>query len=303
MISNDIILAHIKVLSGNNFEDFTNKLLTLIYEDFQPVKAAGSNGDFGNDGYCYKIKYYFASYAPEKYEKTKTINKIESDFNRAKENWDITKWIFITKENLNADIHKYLETLRLKNNKILIENWGSNKIIELIQKQTPENISKLLNFPYDSQIQMNDKLSEILSLSKKYSQNKLEFSTLNEIIRNIEYLESEEFIDDKKLIEIDTKIEKNKLSNEFKEIMYEEMQKVNQIDKFLKSEIISQKRIKNFVKVLKFKYKKLKDVNYNSNMIFNSMVEELSNNKDENYMAGVISIICYFFSMCVIFEK
>lgn len=297
MIDENIIFSYLDNKFENEFQIFCNKLFIKLYKDFQPVRAGGRNGDLGNDGYRTEARVFLACYAPKRYELEKTKSKIDSDIERVKSEWsDIKEWIFVTKEDLTADALRHIED---KNENMILKNYGRTKLLNLIQKLEDKEICDLINYPYQE-------ILELYSERKRISKNKISFEVLNDIILHIEENEQDLDkidIDDKEVIEIKDKISRNNLSEDFKNMISDEMKSIQQIKKFIESESIHQRRIKRFIKILKLEYINLKSNISISDEIFYQLVEKFTNNDSGEYKAGVVSVICYFFSICVIFEK
>jgi len=98
----------------NSFEDFVVNLYKIQYPNLVGVKPQGSKGDGANDGYL-TGKLLLQVYAPEKIEAKKAIEKIEHDFQRAKdENWVFNQWHFIINDkfkNIHRDIHHKIDQM------------------------------------------------------------------------------------------------------------------------------------------------------------------------------------------------
>ncbi|MEZ8097167.1 ABC-three component system protein [Photobacterium swingsii] len=111
------------------YEDFFCEIMEALYSDnFQLVKAAGSDGDGKADGYLIPEKCVFQSYAPSSgFQKTKLLNKIEGDFNGAKNKWgeEMQKWVFVHSE--SEGLPKYaldlITKLQSENPAIEIKSW------------------------------------------------------------------------------------------------------------------------------------------------------------------------------------
>jgi hypothetical protein len=113
-----------------SYEDLFCQLMEKRHsQNFQLVKAAGSDGDGKADGYLSVEKVVFQSYAPSSgFAKTKLLKKIDDDFHGAKAKWkeQMKKWIFI--HNSWEGLPKYaldlLSKLREESPEIEIEAWG-----------------------------------------------------------------------------------------------------------------------------------------------------------------------------------
>ncbi|WP_275100172.1 ABC-three component system protein [Sedimenticola hydrogenitrophicus] len=95
----DRIELALRKKSEQEYEDLFNRIMQAIHsEDFLPVKAAGSEGDWKSDGYLAPDNHVFQSYAPSSgFEKRKLIGKIDSDLPGAVEKWGdkMGEWTFV----------------------------------------------------------------------------------------------------------------------------------------------------------------------------------------------------------------
>jgi hypothetical protein len=129
------------------YEDFFCEVMKLKYSnDFQLIKAAGSDGDGKADGYLISEKCVYQSYAPSSgFKKSNLLKKIEGDFNGAVEKWGdhLRKWVFL--HNSQEGLPKYGLDLILKlrdENKIIeiTPPWGPSKIKEIILSLSVEKL-------------------------------------------------------------------------------------------------------------------------------------------------------------------
>lgn len=102
---------------GNLFEEFVLNIYRLTHPDIRAVKPQGQKGDGANDGYI-SGELVLQVYAPEEL-KNKAIEKIEHDFERAKEyGWNYTDWHFVVNDKFKGvypDIHQKLDELKANN--------------------------------------------------------------------------------------------------------------------------------------------------------------------------------------------
>lgn len=87
------------VASGDAFEQYVTRVLSLEYRDFMNPTPMGQNGDGGCDGTACSGRLFFACYGQRAKtdQDSKTASKLEHDFKRALESWDdFEEWQFVT---------------------------------------------------------------------------------------------------------------------------------------------------------------------------------------------------------------
>ena len=85
--------------TGDDFEDLVRDLMRLRFPDeYISVKPAGREGDWKNDGLLTDQRRLLQAYAPEGFDKRKTLAKIDADFSGAVEAWGdlFDTWTFVT---------------------------------------------------------------------------------------------------------------------------------------------------------------------------------------------------------------
>jgi len=126
---------------GNEFENFIVSIYKILFPDLLAVKPQGQKGDGANDGYS-SGNIVIQVYAPEKIEADKTIEKMNHDFERAKNSgWIFNEWHYIVNDKFNTvprDVHHAIDDLKKKNStyniKFIDSDSIKNKIIELLPK-------------------------------------------------------------------------------------------------------------------------------------------------------------------------
>lgn len=131
--------------NGQAFEDlFTSVSKQRWGPDFEPWKPQGNLGDLKCDGYLVSEKTVFQSHAPEKQNPSKTKAKIQGDFEGAKSNFgdDMEKWVFVHNQDaLPASCGALLNELRRKNNKVEIECWLRDDVLEFMMQLDPNKLA------------------------------------------------------------------------------------------------------------------------------------------------------------------
>lgn len=121
---------------GQAYEDLFCQIMQALYFDqFELVKAAGSDGDGKADGYLIPEKRFFQSYAPDGFEKPKLKKKIKGDFEGAKEKWGnkLEGWTFVHNGwgGLPSYATELLQDLREANPTIEIKAWSPLQILDI----------------------------------------------------------------------------------------------------------------------------------------------------------------------------
>lgn len=128
--------------NGNEFETFAVGAYKLKYPDLLGVKPQGSKGDGANDGYL-SGKLLLQIYAPEKVDATKAIEKMNSNFERAKNyGWDFNEWHFVVNDKFNDipnDIHLEIDKLKSNNRDYTIKLIDSTSLKDEIIDLLPTN--------------------------------------------------------------------------------------------------------------------------------------------------------------------
>lgn len=110
--------VHIYEISGNSFQHFVNNLYLNKYPGYKPVKAWGTWGDGGNDGYIKDEGHYFQMYGPEvnsvsSQSPHKIVNKAITDFHKLQEKWpNVIKYHFVFNDRFNGIPSPLEESLR-----------------------------------------------------------------------------------------------------------------------------------------------------------------------------------------------
>ncbi|MBL6927687.1 MAG: hypothetical protein ISR44_00820 [Rhodospirillales bacterium] len=134
---------------GQAFEDFfVRAAITLWGADFVPWRPQGPIvGDMKCDGYRNSEKAVFQSYAPEKYEASKFVGKINDNFNGARI-WfgeKMQKWVFVhnQKGGLPAEAGMFILDLEKQNPNIKLETWTPEHLVQQLLELSASNLGNL----------------------------------------------------------------------------------------------------------------------------------------------------------------
>ena len=131
----NIFRLQITSLSGFDFQDFVSELflLKLGDKDFIPPRKVK---DKGCDGIIHSERRVLACYAPENYNSTTFLTKINSDFESYRKYWEkeYPNWMFITNQDVSPEqiikineLKKETPLIGIKNIIAIIENLDSSK--------------------------------------------------------------------------------------------------------------------------------------------------------------------------------
>lgn len=131
--------------SGDDFEQYVTRVLSLEYRDFVNPTPMGQSGDGGCDGTACAGKLFFACYGQRAKtdQDAKTASKLGHDFNRALECWDdFEEWQFVTNASFGSAPTKALIGFQREHEP------GSARPLEIRVIATPEqfwdeHVSKL----------------------------------------------------------------------------------------------------------------------------------------------------------------
>lgn len=153
------IRTQISALTGFNFQNFIVEMFLLTFgsDGFTPIRRVK---DKSCDGIFSKDKTILAAYGPNTYTKKQFEEKVDSDFDGYKKNWQskFPHWRFIVNHDLSPNEVLYVETLHQ-------EIWGLEQIvafIETLNSATIRELASILRIDV-SDFLANDYLEEILS--------------------------------------------------------------------------------------------------------------------------------------------
>ncbi len=286
----------------DKFSDLMNQLLDLKFSAIS-VKPPHDKGRDSyiilEDGSLIIFQYKYSLNASDPNIK----KELEKSLITAKENYpDLYKWCPCIPREFSSSELEFLDELS-KKYEVIIEQVGASKIKNWItEKDFP------LDQYFDSHMhQKTDrKISEIRDILKNRDRE-INFPIINKVVKNIIELATYGEIYAKKIelpIETKEKIEKNKLSSTFEEILLEHMTKFEQIDEFFESSSITSKEMKLMLLTLKHIYLSSKHKYDNGDDIFTEMLNSvLPSGYIEEEFLTYSCLICYFFVACEVFEK
>jgi hypothetical protein len=133
--------------TGMEFQVFFEQIMECAFNDFQPIKPSGNEGDWKSDGLKLFDGTNFQVYAPEKMTSSKIMKKIDEDFEGAKTKWKtkLKKWVFVyaSEKALPPKVANHIIELIELNKDIIIETWGEQKLWQIV-KIIPEEVRNSL---------------------------------------------------------------------------------------------------------------------------------------------------------------
>ncbi|MCQ3814879.1 MAG: hypothetical protein KTU85_10765 [Acidimicrobiia bacterium] len=135
--------------TGDGFEDFIRDIMRLRFPDeYTSVKPAGREGDWKNDGLLTNQRRLLQVYAPEGFDKRKTLAKINADYSGAVDAWGdlFDTWTFVT--NSDPGLPPYavarLQELSDGDGPHKCEAWDYGQLRRLAFELDDEGLTELL---------------------------------------------------------------------------------------------------------------------------------------------------------------
>jgi len=282
------------------FSDFMNQLLNMKFG----AKAVKPPHDRGRDSYIiddngkitiYQYKYFLTAMKPNQ------RRNLEESLKTALSNYpDLSEWIPCFPRDFTSSEEDFLKELRKKYT-IKISWIGETEIKNWVHET---------NFPLDQYFdshmhkKTDRKINEIYNKLREIKQ--IRFETIDKAVHDI--IRMEEVSEEEAEIELPTdiaeKIEKNKFSSTFEDILRMQMTRFSQIDSYLRSGVLKRKDINRLIFSLKMVYLKFKNRYGSGDDIFEAMTDYIipRDINDEEYQA-YCTLVCYFFHTCEVFEN
>jgi ABC-3C protein len=286
----DKIELALRKKSEQEYEDQFNKIMQAIHgDDFVPIKAAGSEGDWKADGYLTTEKTVFQSYAPSSgMNKPKLLGKIDRDLPGAIIHWgkNIENWALIHNswEGLPPYAVNQLEEYKVKFPQIGIEHWGP----EIIK-------SKALSLPRSTLI---DLFGPAPTMQDVHNLTHTPIKTLLKAIAKKDEAPEAEVLP----VAVD-KLEYNQLSTDIEALL-----RIGRTREALVQDLIDTwpdpQYGEDLAEVFRNRYKNLKAEDARPNEIFDQLKEFAGGNSfQSDHQVAALAVLSYFFSRCDIFEN
>ncbi len=275
--------------NGNEFQNFFSDIMEKRYPaDFVRIMPWGKQGDRKNDGYLKSQKTLFQVYAPNEIKESKTISKIEEDFNSALPYWKkyFSKWIFVhnSRKGMSPAILKKLLEIQEINKEIRILNWGFEELkkeFTLLKDRDMEELCGKMPTEEDLEDLTFKELEEVI---KTISRQKYPEGPIKPVSKE--------------------KLKFNSLSKDAENLLLSGMKKSNLVKKYF-DECSDPKLGDEIAEGFNKKYRELKQEGLESDEIFTQLHIYAGGfaRKEPRYEAAVLAVLAHLFEMCDIFEN
>ncbi len=274
---------------GSAFQDFFEKLMGLAYKaDFMACRPWGNRGDRKNDGFLKSEKRLFQVYAPNEMNETKTISKIQEDFEGAKSYWGkhFDKWVFIHNavDGLPPHVHKVLLDFEKENPGITLEPWGLEELRVVFRLLTPKDMQSWFGYAPTAETKAGLGFKDLqVVLENLADQSAPSIQAVRDVPRR--------------------KIEANALSESVATLLKEGMSKAPLVEDFFRQwhdATLGERTAKSF----RAKYESLRE-DFTPNQVFNEL-QTWSGGADRGtpeHELAVLTVMAYYFERCDIFEE
>jgi hypothetical protein len=256
--------------------------------DYMPCRPWGNEGDLKNDGFLKSEKRLFQVYAPNEMTKIKAINKIDEDFNGAKQYWGkfFNKWSFVHNAPDGLPPHIQQKILDLEKNTpgIKIDLWGYVELLDVFRLLKREDLESWLGYAPDNT-----------------TKAKIDFKDIQIVLETIAHKKPKPGVKPKKVPP--KKIEANQLSESIADLIKAGMSKAMVVDDFFKKwhdPTFGEKIAAAF----REKYEQLRD-EFTPNEIFHELQIWVGGSEigTAEHQMAVLIVIAYYFESCDIFEE
>ena len=256
--------------------------------DFEPVAAHGRDGDFKCDGRRLSTRTIFQCYAPDGMVQSRTIAKIDSDFQGALHHWPswMREWTLVHNrpDGLPPRVVAHLDQLRGRNPSVAIHVWGLPRLQdELFSKLDVAGREAVFGFaPSTDEV---DKL------------------TFADIVPVIDSLQKEVSAADLPPIEPPSprKLEKNALSEDVADFLRVGRRKEALVERYFRSHPKPDLG-ENIAVSFRRRYAELREHGLLPDDIFAELQQNAGANGPPKRQAAALAVLSYYFERCDIFE-
>jgi hypothetical protein len=282
------------------FERLCSDLLARLgYQGIEPQGIGMKDG--GKDAllnYDQKTKVVFH------YSMRKDWNKkINEDLETVKQNKiHCDKFVFVSNRFISPGDKDKLKKQVQKDYGWELDIFDNERLRVELDANSKDLREKYLGIPADPTMPRKiDEIHQVVTQTPK----KISFETIDKVAKAIIHMpESKMDFDDKLPIDIKDKISLNGLSQKFEDILKISMTKFPDIDGYLQSGVMKTREINTLLLTIKAVYLEAKNKGKNGDDIFSQMVEKIIPEPcDENEYQAYITLICYFFHACEVFES
>ena len=273
---------------GSEFEKWFVELAGHAFgSDFEAVRSYGNEGDWKCDGRQVSTGTIFQCYAPDTIIDTKTIAKINADFNGALAKWSgqMKVWAFVHNDlrGIPPKVANHIDSLREQNPGIKIEIWSEPKLFELFNLLTNE-AKELLFGTVPSQGEMD----------------RLVLSDLEPVIDALGQ-QSPDLSDEFPLPPSVRKLEKNDLSKDSADLLRFGRRQVRLVELYFRKS--AQVELgEQIAEAFRNRYAELVSAELSPDQIFMHLQQYAGMSGEPKRQAAAMAVLAYFFDTCDIFE-
>jgi hypothetical protein len=275
---------------ASDFESLVQRIMELRFPDeYIPVKAAGQDGDWKNDGLLTVQRRLLQVYAPEGFDKKKTLAKIAEDYAGAVDKWGdrFDTWTFVNNSVPGLPPYAVDKLLELSDSddRINCEQWSYPKLRQLVFELDRNDLASLLGPP----------VSRIDILS-------VEVADVIPILRAIETT-TPAGLDKVRPVPPD-KLDENGLSEDAAALLLLGMRRADEVQRYF----AGQTQRPNFRDDLGARFHEqyviLRDMGLDADGVLAAMVEWVAGPVLEPVQqAAALAVVAYFFEQCDIYER
>lgn len=278
-------------LKRQAFQDWFCDMMSRAYPtDFETVRL--TQGDGGMDGFRMSTSGVFQVYAPRDQRTGEIVEKIDVDIAKArdylkKRNVEMKSWTFVHNDfdGLAPEVVAKIAEVTQANPKVTIERWSYEMIWQVLKRLDTDQLTELFgDGPTEANID-SLQIPEIIPVIER-----LQRASPNPIPALV--LPGPE------------KLEHNRLSPESADWLQLGERKESLVDACLKTNQ-NPTAGEHIAEAFRLKYRKLRDSNLNSDMIFQILWEFAGGEEftSRQQQAAIAAVMSYFFHRCDIFEN
>lgn len=276
--------------TGNEFQALVQKILELRFPDeFVAVKPAGSEGDWKNDGFLADQRRMLQVYAPEGWDKKKTLAKIDEDYFGAAKSWPgfFDTWTFA--HNDMKGIPPYVldrlgELTQLEDYPHTCDQWGFAKFRDLVFEMDDDRLVELLGPPIT--------LAQVLAVE------------VHDVIPMLRALEDAPPAPLSAVRPVPAnKLEENGLSDDAEHLLLSGMRRSDEVARYFESQTMRPTFRDDLGARFTAQYVKLRDAGLEPDEIVLALVEWIAGPAlSTATQAAALAVVAFFFEQCDIFE-
>ncbi len=276
--------------TGETFQDLFSSIMEMRYPgDFVRVRPWGNVGDRKNDGYLRSRRKLFQCFAPRELKLSKTIKKINDDFNAALPYWEryFDEWIFTHNDikGLAPDILRLLLDLSSERRPLAATHWGYGELLTEFKALPLTDAASLLGPAPGLKDVVEVRVEDVQRLLKHVA---LQPEPLTVDVRPVPA----------------AKLQHNQLSDAAAILLKAGMTRAEIVKRYLRG-LADQTRHDRVAAAFRGHYEKLKADGLPPDDIFGGLQKFVAGDgiPSPSHQAATLAILAYFFEACEIFER